>query len=231
MPPASRKPAATSLTIVLYGFSAGLKKGRCTNMALIAVAITKQTLYHDQLEEFDNVYFYDSPIPQAGDENFRRLCEAIVALEQPVHSPEVEFTTGRVWSSGGTILENITLGLFDLDGVGTMSQAGVAVHSEASVLVSWECDRTSVLGRKVYMRKQIRPQRLPSGSTEGMARGKNAMSAAVMAPFKTYADGVDEITILGGPTFNLVTAGGRVQRATDNGVVNANLRTREFRRN
>jgi hypothetical protein len=199
-------------------------------MALVAVAITKETRYHGALEEFDNVYFYDSLIPQIGAENYERLATAVVDAEKLVHTNQVEFKSARVWSSGGTIQENITLGLFDLAGLGTMP-IGFEIHAEGSILVSWECDRTSILGRKVYMRKQLRPQALPTGGTAAMGRAKEAMSAAVMAPFKTYCDTVDEITTVDGVTFNLVTPGGRVQRVTGNGTVNQYVRTREFRRN
>ena len=199
-------------------------------MALYAVSIEKETLYRGVQERFANVYYYEGPSFQAGDENYRRLADFLADAEKGCHSAEVTFKTARVWSSGGTILENITLGLFDLTGTGAMP-SGIELHAESAVLVEWECQRPNILGRKVYLRKYLRPQYLPTGATLASARGKAAIPAASMTPFKTYADKVDQIEITAGPTFNLVSPSGRVTRAANNGVVNDFVITREFRQN
>ena len=199
-------------------------------MALYAVSIEKETLYQGVQERFANIYYYEGPTFQAGDENYRRLADELAAAEKGVHGSEVQFRTARVWSSGGTIIQNITLGLFDLTGAGELP-VGDSVHAEGAVVVEWECQRPNILGRKVYLRKFIRPQNLPSGSGVAAARGKAALNATAKNPFKVYADRVDNILLSSGVTFVLVSPTGRVPRAPDNGVVNNYVVTREFRRN
>lgn len=195
----------------------------------VAVAITKRTLWHGQQESFDNVYYFDGPAFQAGDENYKRLVDAIVAAEKPVHGTSVEFMTARVWSAGGTIIQNITLGLYDLDGFGTA--AGSTLFGEAAALIEWQCERPNVLGRKVYLRKYIRSQQSPGALTTDQATGKAALPAATVALYKSYADAVDIIPTVGGVIFYLVSPTGRSIRAADNGVVNTYYISREFRRN
>lgn len=201
-------------------------------MALYAVAIEKECRFHGNVERFGNVYYYEGPIFQAGDENYRRLVEYLTAEEKKVHDGTVTFRTGRIWSSGGTVLQNITLGLFDLSGTGTLLTSG-PTHAEAAVLVEFECSRPNILGRKVYLRKYIRSQGLPQGHTQAMAGARDALSDAVKAPYKAFANAIDRISLTPGveAQWQLVSPTGRVPRAEDNGVVDPFIRTREFRRN
>ena len=199
-------------------------------MTLYAVSIEKQTTFHGKNEEFSNVYFYEGPAFQAGDENYKRLCDRLVAAEKLVHGNEVTFLRARIWSSGASALENVTLGLFDYTGAGTLAVTEL-IHAEEDVLVEWECARSNILGRKVYLRKYLRPQGLPVGSNASMGRGKLALASGVMTPFKTYADTVQAPSDATMPQFSLVSPTGRTPRAAANGVIDPLIRTREFRRN
>jgi hypothetical protein len=209
-----------------------LTKFERRNMAYpsVAVAITKATDWHGAREEFDNVYYYDGPFYQAGSENYLRLAEKIVAAERLVHGSNVEFMRYRVWSAGGTIAQNITLGLVDLDGYGTLGST--SMFKEAAAVIEWETDRSNTLGRKVYLRKFIRPCAIDDSSNGGIATGVISLAGSTMATkLKTYADSVDYVTIPVGAVFQLVSPTGRIPRASDNGVVNSYMRSREFRRN
>lgn len=199
-------------------------------MALYAVAITKRTLHAGFQENFDNTYFYDGPALQLGDENFRRLVDRIVAAEKLVHANRVEFMTGRVWSAGGTVVENVTQGLYDLDGFGSMLTNHL-MATEQAVLVEWECSRPNILGRKVYLRKFIRSQALPPPATADMALGRALLDQATRDAYATYADSVERPSDATMPEFTLCSPQLRKPRVVGNGVADAVVRTREFRRN
>lgn len=198
-------------------------------MALHAVAITKTVRYAGATEEMDNIYYYEGPLFQLGDTNYERLVNAVADAERPVHSTGVTFKTGRIWSAGGSIVDNVTLGLYDLTGKGTMLP-NLEIFSEAAILVEWECSRPSVLGRKVYLRKYIRSQAIPSGVGASAALGRELLDPAYLGPYKTYADAVQNLD-LAGTMWELVSPTGRPGRSNGNGVVDTKIRTREFRRN
>ncbi len=196
----------------------------------VAVAVTKATDWHGKREEFDNVYYYSGPAYQAGDANYLRLAEAIVAAEKLCHGSSVEFIRYRIWSAGGTKEQNVTLALVDLDGFG--NAGSTPIFRESAAVVEWETDRANVLGRKVYLRKFIRVCSMLSSTPLGVGQGTAPIPATDNGAYlKTYADTVDRIVIPIGAVFNLVTPSGREVRAADNGVVNEYMRSREFRRN
>lgn len=199
-------------------------------MALYGVAITKSTLWHGKQEEFANAYFYDGPVFQIGDENFRRLIDALVAAESPIHGRNVSFKQARVWSAGGTKEENETVALEDLGGTGTIDNA--PFFKEAAILVDWVCARPNRLGRKVYLRKYIRPCVQLPGAGINVMSGEEQLHANQKAPFKTYADRVQNPAVFsGGPTWSLVSPTLRRPKEQGNGHVNEYLISREFRRN
>ena len=195
----------------------------------VGVAITKSTLWHGEQEKLVNVYYFDGPAFQAGDANFQRLVDAITAAEKLVHGTNVNFVKARVWSAGGTVIQNVTLGLYDLFGTGSFGTA--PIFKEAASLVEWECERPNVLGRKVYLRKYIRHGATPSPASIPVQSGEAVLPATMTTPLKQYADTVDVIATEGGVIFYLVSPSGRAIRAANNGVVNNYLISREFRRN
>jgi hypothetical protein len=199
-------------------------------MALYAVSIEKETTYHGQPERFSNIYYFQGPEFQAGDANYKRVCDALVAAERPIHNGEVQFKMARIWSAGGTALQNVTLGMFDYVGPGTM-EATILTHAETAVLVEWECGRANILGRKVYLRKYIRSQAMPPFVAESVARGKTALPADKKAIWKTYADKVQLIEPVVGTAFVLCSPSNRTPKASNNGFVNDFVVSREFRRN
>ena len=198
-------------------------------MALYGVTIEKETRFHGGPERFNNTYYYELGGAPT-DADLIALADFLVAAEKPIHTGAVAFKTARVWTAGGTIQQNVTVLLRDLTGVGSMI-AGMTLHAEASVLVEWETNRTNVLGRKVYLRKFIRPQGLPLNNPP-QAEARDLLAAGNTGIFKTYADAVDAFVIAnGGPSASLRSENGRTLRADNNGNVDVRLRTREFRRN
>jgi hypothetical protein len=195
-----------------------------------AVAITKETQFHGKIEEFSNVYYYNGPSFQAGDANYERLARELAEAEKLVHSAEVTFKNARVWSAGGTILQNVTLGIYDLEGKGTLA-SGWPMSAENAVLLKMECERPNVLGRKVYLRKYIRSQMLPPAASDAQARQKVAIAPDAQIPYKAFVDKIDLVSIDPGVLFQLVSPTGRTPRALNNGAVDQFVRTREFRRN
>lgn len=200
-------------------------------MALYAAAISKQTLWHAQQERYDNVYYYDGPNFQAGDENFKRVLDALVEAEKNVHGTNVTFVQGRMWSAGGTKEQNQTMALVDYSGTGRI--AGNSMFKEACILVEWVTARPNILGRKVYLRKYIRPGMHPNirAGLEEMD-GTGRLSANDKAVYKAYADAVQQINPgFGAVPWVLTSKSGRLPKELANGVVNDFLISREFRRN
>lgn len=199
-------------------------------MPLHAVSIEKETRFHGRIERFSNTYYYEGPLFQLGDANYTRLITQLADAEKLVHVNNVTFRTGRLWSAGGTAAQNETLILMDLAGTGTM-EFGVSFSAENAVMVEWETSRANIRGRKVYLRKYIRPQGMNVATTRAMAEQRDPLSAAAAAPFKTYADTVERITTAQGVIWQLVSPKSRVPKASNIGVVDSLVRTREFRRN
>ena len=197
-------------------------------MALFGATITKECDFHGQRERFDNTYYYEAG--SAADLNTHNgLLNHLVAEEKKVHGNNVAFKQSRLWSAGGTPAQNVTLILRDESGNGAL--AGQAIAAEAAVMVEWETSRGSITGRKVYLRKFIRPQQLPAAFNAGQLQ-RSALVAADRAPFDSYADAVEATTPLPGTTlYTLTSRSGRVPKGVGNGISDPFLRTREFRRN
>jgi len=137
---------------------------------------------------------------------------------------------GRIWSTGASIIENVTLGLYDLSGQGTGGT--FPIFKEGAVLVEWECQRPNVLGRKVYLRKYIRPGALPGTLPAETITGQAPIPQTEKDRFKAYADTVQSIQVGSSlEPFLLCAPSGREPRNPSNGVVNNFLISREFRRN
>jgi hypothetical protein len=195
----------------------------------VAVAITKQQIWHGIQEQFDTVYYFDGPALQAGDANFERLVNALVVAEKKVFGKNVQFVTGRVWSAGGTAVQNVTKGLYTLSGVGAVE--GQTTHGEAAVLVKIECERPNVLGRKVYLRKFLRVGQIFSAFQNNMAEGRQALDAQMIGFYRDYGETIRKVDIDPGVLFVLVSPTGRVPRLGTPATVSPFIISREYRRN
>jgi hypothetical protein len=196
-----------------------------------AVAISKVQTWHAKQERYDTVYHFEGPLFGQGDPRAKQIVDKLVAEEKKIYGDNVTFVGGRVWSTGGTIEENVTLGLFDLTGTGTV--AGAPVFGEAAVLIQWECTRLNVLGRKVYLRKYHRVGRLPGGGTvaEFMAQGRSVLDGSFLTIYSAYADAVLGFTIPAGGDYRLISPTGRKPKEVQASRVYPFTLSREYRRN
>jgi hypothetical protein len=120
-------------------------------MPQFSISITKSTVFRDSVQPFSNIYTYGGvgTMPNVGSATI--LINEIANIERALHSNDVTFTLGRLWSSGGTREENKMIATVTLTGNG--SQATTAdFDRERAVLVQWPAGKDK-RGKKVYLRK------------------------------------------------------------------------------
>lgn len=197
-------------------------------VAIFGVSVEKDVDFRGGRERISNTYFYECGTGMQV-EQFEALGDKVVAAEREVHAPGVTFKLIRVWSAGGTKEQNQMVLIKDIDLNGTMS-APVTVAAELAVLVSFECARRNRLGRKVYLRKYIRPQGLPVNQA-GAVIQREAINSAGLAVFKTFADDIESFSAgVAGPLCALVSETGNFPRNVGNATVNPHLRNRNIKR-
>lgn len=163
----------------------------------VAAAVTKSLSWRGHVEQFSNVWHYDFGVgggitPGA----MSALADKIVTEEKLVHSSYVTFVSTRVWETGGTAAENETLLIRDESGTGSLA-AVQGIYAECAVLVQWYTGRHSTTGRRIYLRKFIHPQYLPS-SVSGVERGSAPLGSAQKAPFLTFGQNMRAFNLLAG---------------------------------
>lgn len=198
-------------------------------MALYAVSITKETDWHGKREQFDNTYYYEGPDAAPTEDGLRQFVNKIVAEEKGIHGVSAFFVKARLWSAGGTKEQNETLLLDDLTGQGT--QLGGLTFREAAILVEWECGRKNVKGKKVYLRKYIRPQNGVAGADGTQMQGIDKIQPTAQARMRAYGNNVQTIEAPVGVNWQLISPSGRLPRFNNNAVCNDYVISREFRRN
>ena len=198
-------------------------------MALYGVSIEKTMLWHNVQEVYDNTYFYEGPDEAPAAAGLQAFVDAIVNAERNVHGVNVAFRRARVWTAGGSPLQNITIGLFDLSGTG--KAIGNQMFGETAVQVEWECARPNILGRKVYLRKFIRSKNIVGNMDVTASIGETPIDAGARGVYKAYGDAVQRVVAPAGVAWDLVSPSGRRPKAPNNAVVNPFVSSREFRRN
>jgi len=166
-------------------------------MPRIAVAIEKEVPFWGSPERFANVYHYDvslSSVFAPGDAS--AIVDKLVTEEKLVHGSVVSFKTARVWETGGSAAENETILIKDLTGAGSMSSTQ-QLWAENCVVVNLDTGRNTSTGRKIYLRKFIRCQYLPTTGS-GQARGETALTTAQKAPFLTFGQNIRQFQVLAG---------------------------------
>lgn len=119
-------------------------------MPIYAVSITKRVSFRGANQEFSNVYHYDYS-GALGQADADALIDAIKAIEVPLHSSDVTFVLGRVWTAGGSPAANQMVAEKALSGTGSQAVIG-EMDRERAVLAQWPAG-LNVLGRPVYLRK------------------------------------------------------------------------------
>lgn len=118
-------------------------------MAQIGISIEKETSFRGSVQPFSNVYHYRYQVANTAD--FDQWINEIVTIEKTAHASAVTWKYARVWSSGGTALQNQMLYEKSLSGGGT--QPAIAhMDRERALLMQWPAGR-NVRGKPVYLRK------------------------------------------------------------------------------
>jgi hypothetical protein len=115
----------------------------------IGIAIKKSVSFRGVEQEFSNVYHYELLGALTGP--YESLMNEVVENERFLHSSDVSFRTGQVWSAGGTKEENVMVFQAGLTGVGNQDPQ-LSQDRERAVLVRWRAGLDS-RNKPVYLRK------------------------------------------------------------------------------
>jgi hypothetical protein len=182
-------------------------------MAIFGINIRKQVTFRGSLQPFSNTYFYEIVGPSSSilDVDLNLLLDKLILEERGVHSSEVEFSDARVWSAGGTPLENETRFIRDLSSLGQLGQQA-NLDRERCVLIQWPAGR-SILQRKVYLRKWYHVCGLSLGNvawTDAVLQQSLQVSSTIRSSYASFAARLRTIETLPGPlNWNLVSEKGR----------------------
>lgn len=175
-------------------------------MSIYGVAVTKRVSFRNALQEFSNVYHYDGP--SVDDPTLSTLLDNIVVNELPIHSAEVSFVHGRVWTAGGTAGSNEMRVDKNLTGTGT----GVNdsnMDRERAFLIQWPNGKNSK-GRPVYLRKWYHTCGAPIGQVvaNGIKQQTQQITSTLLTELLTRCDNFESINAAGS-TFTLCSPRGR----------------------
>lgn len=174
-------------------------------MAIYGVSITKEVNWRGHVEQFANVYHYN--FLNLDDQGARQLVNRLIEIERPVHSNEVRFVEGRVWSAGGTPAENDMIGVYDaVAGTTGIAAQNSAMDREACILVHFDTNRQDSRSRKIKLRKWLHTCS-PLGAPETFLAGTTPLPANARSVVADYANAVlDPLT--GTVTGNLCAPSG-----------------------
>lgn len=174
-------------------------------MAIFGVSITKQVSYRGGMEQFSNVYHYETDPGQTFDDS--QVITDCANNEAELMGTRVQFVEGRSWGPVGNPITSITRTIQTLTRTGAKAnQAGMP--PEGCFLVSWPAGRSAVTGRIVYLRKWIRPMTL-AGGTATMVEETAQIAAGLIPEIEAYANGVQAQGGIGSAAYPLVAASGR----------------------
>lgn len=178
-------------------------------MAILAVSITKSTSFRGVQQEFSNTYHYNyGGVVGAGSGD--SAIDAVVAIEKPMHSANVNFIRGRCWTAGGTKAENNMISTKALSGAGTGGAGASNLDKERAYLVRFRAGNDS-RGNPVYLRKWWHLDLIViAGNTVSTAALQNTgtLDSAMRTQLESYGNNLKTITISGLPG-TLVSEKGR----------------------
>jgi hypothetical protein len=120
-------------------------------MTQFSISITKSVVFRDSVQPFSNIYTYGGIGTMPNPAQAATLINEVVNIERALHSQDVRFIQGRLWSSGGTREQNQMITTIPLAVEG--SQGTTAdFDRERAVLVQWPAGKDT-RGKKVYLRK------------------------------------------------------------------------------
>lgn len=159
-------------------------------MGQLTISVTKAVSFRDSVQEFSNVYTYGS-IDNANREAAIACSDEVVAYERTIHAQVVQFRRLRVWSSGGTIAQNVMLYQENLSGTGAQGNEG-GIDRERAYLVMWPAGKDR-RGKPVFLRKWYHLCTSWPGTSLTTAMRENVQSLAA-SDRETIAASADTIT-------------------------------------
>lgn len=156
-------------------------------MATFGVSITKEIEWRGGMQEFSNVYHYNTDVA----ENFtdEAVIAELVRLEKTIHSTNVDFKIGRTWGPTHTGQENSVMRqIVDLDGSGAVSPA-TNFYRELAVLIIWPLGRYGTRNRPQFLRKWLHLDRNIGYDTSGS-------TPLAVAPVQSIVDYIEGVTVL-----------------------------------
>lgn len=180
-------------------------------MARVGASVTKSVSFRGVQQEFTNVYHYTGGTWDVSAAT--SLLDQIKAAEVPLHSPDVSFLRGAVWTSDGGPSSNNMLLQKNYSGVG--SGVGITtMDRERAFLIQWAAG-TDSRGHKVYLRKWYHSCGLPTGTT-GMADTVLQQTTALSSNVKGIVEGLANVlasVTVSSVQRDLCSAGGRIKTA------------------
>jgi hypothetical protein len=195
---------------------------------IAAVHITKGITWHGHVEEFENVWHYDTPTITT-DAGWDELIDAVVAAEKLVFPPGVSWLRARVHGPTDTTeADDIMRRVKDLTGVGSGTTSFV-LPPELAVVASFYMGRSS-RGFKIFLRKYLHGVSITgTGAAIGHTTGVSALGANQKAAFTTLMNTCKTVTI-GAGVNNLCTPKGLHIPAGTSPVIADYVATRQFKR-
>jgi hypothetical protein len=172
----------------------------------IGISIVKSVLFRGVQQEFSNVYYFNLAGAVTGP--WDSLINEVKSNETPLHSADVTFKRGSVWSAGGTKEQNQMLFQKPLTGTGSTS-ANLSMDRERALLFRWPAGLDS-RGKPVYLRKWFHVCGNIGGVvlTAGHLQNTQAFTAVDKTTLQNLASTGDEIGV--GESWQLCSATGRV---------------------
>jgi hypothetical protein len=121
-------------------------------VARIGVSITKSVSFRGGTQEFSNVYYYQTNLMSLPSESQALAAiDDITAAEKQLHSTQVTFVRGRLWSQEGSAAANNMIAQKNLSGTGARNVSS-GFDRERAYLVRLRAG-TDSRGQPVYLRK------------------------------------------------------------------------------
>jgi hypothetical protein len=168
-------------------------------MARIGVSITKSVPFRNSVQEFSNVYFYDSVGALPTQAEAISLIDSIVAEEKTWHSTAVTFVRGRLWSQTGDKATSEMIDQHNLSGTGARSTVA-GMDKERAYLFRIRAGSDS-RGNPVYLRKWyhscgqfatgIPPSTAVLENTSGFAQADRDTMAGIMSTIGATGGGAE----------------------------------------
>lgn len=161
---------------------------------IAAVHVTKGIGWKGHVEEFENVYHYDTPAIST-DSGWDELIDAVVAAEKVMHTASVSFLRARVHGPTDTTeAADIMRRVRDLTGNGSGSTTNAA-PPELSIVCSLYMGR-SPAGYKRFLRKYYHGGVIGgTGASSGMGTGTVSLGSSQKAIYITQLTNLKNVAI------------------------------------